>query len=72
MRVNSETAVEGVGEDTGGEGKAQVDEDEHRRYDYKDPVIPSFKGAAPRGGASRNYSEWRFDTKELFRVTVKS
>jgi hypothetical protein len=31
----------------------------------------SFKGAAPRGGASRNYLEWRLDTKELFRVAVK-
>ncbi len=27
--------------------------------------------AAPRGEASRNYLEWRFDTKELFRVAVK-
>ena len=24
---------------TGGDGKAQADEDEHRRYDYKDPSI---------------------------------
>ena len=39
IQVNSEDAVEGVGEGTGGDGKAQVDEDEHRRYGYKDPVI---------------------------------
>jgi hypothetical protein len=32
----------------------------------------SFKGAAPRGGVSRNYLEWWFDTQELFRVVVKS
>ncbi len=28
-----------MGEGTGGEGKAQTDEDENRRYGYKDPVI---------------------------------
>ena len=39
LQVNSETAAEGVGEGTGEDGAAQVDEDEHRRYDYKDPVI---------------------------------
>jgi hypothetical protein len=39
LQVNSEATVEGVGEGTGGEGKAQADEDEHRRYGYKDPVI---------------------------------
>ena len=39
MQVNSEAAAEGVGEGTGGDGKTQADEDEHRRYDYKDPVI---------------------------------
>ncbi len=30
LQVNSETVSEGVGEGTGGDGKAQVDEDEHR------------------------------------------
>ena len=39
LQVKSEAAVEGVGEGTGGEGKAQTDEDEHRRYGYKDPAI---------------------------------
>ncbi len=41
---------------------------------YTSPPRPtrSFKGADPRGGSSRNYLEWRFDTKELFRVVVKS
>ena len=28
-----------MGEGTGGDGKAHPDEDEHRRYGYKDPVI---------------------------------
>ena len=57
---------------TGGNGKTQSEEDVDRKYVYKDPVIQSFKGADPRGGVSRNYLEWRFDTKELFRVAVKS
>ena len=39
FQVNSETAGEGVGGGTGGDPKAQVDEDEHRWYVYKDPVI---------------------------------
>jgi hypothetical protein len=39
MEVNSESVTEGVGEGTGGDGKAQVDEDEHRRYGYKNPVM---------------------------------
>jgi len=36
-----------------------------------DPPEPS-KGGVPRGGESRNYLKWRFDTEELFRVVVKS
>jgi len=28
-----------VGEGTGGDGKQQAEEDEHRRYGYKDPSI---------------------------------
>ncbi len=34
---------------------------------YTSPTRPtrSSKGVAPRGGASRNYLEWRFDTKEF-------
>ena len=39
LSVNSEAATEDVGEGTGGNGKVQVDEDEYRRYGYKDPVI---------------------------------
>ncbi len=39
LEVNSECAGQGVGEDTGGDGKQQTDEDDHRRYDYKDPNI---------------------------------
>jgi len=39
LQVNSEAATEDVGEGTGGNGKVQVDEDEYRRYGYKDPVI---------------------------------
>ncbi len=42
--------------------------------DVSKPPRPTriFKGADRRGGSSRNYLEWWFDTKELFRVTVKS
>jgi hypothetical protein len=39
LQVNSEASDEGVGEGTGGDGKSQTDEDEYRRYDYKDPTI---------------------------------
>ena len=39
LEVNSESAAQGVGEVTGGDGKQQADEDEHRRYGYKDPII---------------------------------
>ena len=39
LQVNSEDAAEGVGEGRGGEGKAQTDEDEYRRYGYKDPAL---------------------------------
>jgi hypothetical protein len=39
LHANSEAAVEGVGEGMGGDGKVETDEDEHRRYDYKDPTI---------------------------------
>ncbi len=33
FQVNSEPTGQGVGEDTGGDGKQEADEDEHRRYD---------------------------------------
>ena len=39
FQVNSEAAGEDVGKGTGGDAKVQEDEDEHRRYGYKDPVI---------------------------------
>ena len=39
LEVNLESAVQGVGEGTGGDGKQQTEEDEHRRYGYKDPSI---------------------------------
>jgi hypothetical protein len=39
LEVNSESETQNVKEDTGGDGKQQADEDEHRRYAYKDPNI---------------------------------
>jgi hypothetical protein len=39
LEVILESAAQDVGEGTGGDGKQQADEDEHRRYDYKDPNI---------------------------------
>jgi hypothetical protein len=39
LEVNLESAAQEVGEGTGGDGKQQTEEDEHRRYGYKDPNI---------------------------------
>ena len=39
MAVLAERKAQRVGEGTGGDGKQQADEDEHRRYDYKDPRV---------------------------------
>ena len=39
FQTNLKDTGEGVGGGTGGDGKGQEDEDEHRRCDYKDPVI---------------------------------
>jgi hypothetical protein len=73
LEVNSESAVQGVGEGTGGDGKQQTDEDEHRRYDYKDPSIQLLRRSyihvwgKTKGEQIgwRNYKEWKGKCKNV-------
>ncbi len=71
LEVNLESAAQGVGEVTSGDGKQQEEEDEHRRYDYKDPSIQLMcrsyihvwgKTKGERIGW-RNYKEWQAKCK---------
>jgi hypothetical protein len=56
--VNLESEAQDVGEATGGDGKQQAEEDEHRRYGYKDPIIQLLyfptctSGGRPKGNIS--------------------
>ena len=73
MEVNSESAAQNVGEGTGGDGKQQEDEDEHRRYGYKDPSIQLMRRSYIHFWGKtkgehigwRNYKEWKTRGKKL-------
>ena len=72
MQVNSEAVAEGVGEGTGGDGKTQADEDEHRRYGYKDPVIQvlcrshmHIWGTKEENVGWRKYEDWQVKCKNV-------
>jgi hypothetical protein len=60
-----------VGEGTGGDGKQQADEDEHRRYGYKDPSIQLLRRSYMHFWGKtkgehigwRNYQEWKAKCK---------
>ncbi len=60
-----------MGEDTGGDGKQQADEDEHRRYDCKDPIIQLLRHSYMNVWGKtkgehigwRNYKEWKAQCK---------
>ncbi len=70
-QVNSESAAQDVGEDTGGDGKQQADEDAHRRYGYKDPSIQllcrSYMQLLGKANGEhigwRNWKEWKTQCK---------
>jgi hypothetical protein len=69
--VEQWSAGQGVVEDTDGDGKQQTDEDEHRRYDYKDPSIQLLhRSYLHLWGKTkgehigwRNYKEWKAQCK---------
>jgi hypothetical protein len=71
LEVNLESAAQDVGEGTGGDGKQQAEEDEHRRYDYKDPSIQLLRRSYMHVWGKtkgehigwRNYKEWQAKCK---------
>jgi hypothetical protein len=71
LEVNLESAAQGVGEGTDGDGKQQSEEDDHRRYGYKDPIIQllvrSYMHVWGKTKGEhigwRNYKEWKAKCK---------
>jgi hypothetical protein len=72
LQVNLESAAQDVGEGTGGDGKQQAEEDEHRRYGYKDPSIQVLRRSYMHVWGKtkgehigwRNHKEWQAKCKD--------
>ena len=66
LEVNLESVSQVVGEGAGGDGKQQAEEDEYRRYGYKDPSIQLLHRSYMHVWGKtkgehigwRNYKEW--------------
>ena len=72
LQVNLESAAQDVGEGTGGDGKQQAEEDEHRRHGYKDPSIQVLRRSYMHVWGKtkgehigwRNHKEWQAKCKD--------